>query len=70
MILQGVLRDSEEELLTQLLVVAGGGVEDDQHEAMSVLDGDNLSVEVKDGVGLMENHGMGNVHVDLRRRAS
>ena len=64
---QRVFGDGEEELLAPTGVVAGG-VEDGRHQAACVLHGDRLGVEVEDGSGLVEHHGVGDAHVAARVR--
>lgn len=55
---QRVLADEEENLITPAGKVPGGKVEDDVDEAPDVLDADSLGVQVDDGSGFMQEHGM------------
>ena len=68
MILQGVLPNGEEELITPPVVVAGIEVEDGRDQGPNVLDGDGLGVEVGDCRSLMEEEGLVKIAVlgDLR----
>jgi hypothetical protein len=55
----------EEELLAPTGVVVDG-VEDGRHQAACFLHEDRLGVEVEDGSGLVEHHGVGDAHVAAR----
>jgi hypothetical protein len=57
-VLQGVLADDEEELITPALVIVVGEVEDDVHQVADVLDTGGVVVQVDDGGGLMGHHGL------------
>nr|CAB3491524.1 unnamed protein product [Digitaria exilis] len=60
-ILQRVLCDDEEGLVTPARLVLREGVKDDRDKVASVLDGDGLSVEVQNSDGHMEENGLGSI---------
>ena len=58
MILQRVLTDGEQEVVTPPGVVVGVGVEDGGDEAPYVGDGDGLGVQLENCSGFMKKHGL------------
>ena len=57
MVLEGVLPNSEEELIPPAVVVAGGEVEDGVDEAADVLDAHSLGVQINHGGSFVLKHG-------------
>jgi len=62
-ILKRELAKSEQQLITPATEVAGVDVEDDQDEATNVVDGHRLGVQVKEGSGLLKEHGRVQIHL-------
>jgi hypothetical protein len=58
MILQGILADDEEQLITPALVIVVGDVEDDMHQVADVLDTRGVMMQIDDDDGLMGQHGL------------
>ena len=65
MVLEGELAKHQKELLAPACVIVGVDVQHEGDEISEVLLGDGLSVEVRDGGGLMEQHGVGNTAITM-----